>query len=216
MIALSTREIHGMRHLLCIVLLLAVAATANGEAGIVAFHYNVSIPAQDFRNHIDETSWLGAGIDGRWFIDPAKPFTVGISASWHVFDQQLSGTTLLPQGALTGHQNRYINSFPVMATVHYYFGDPSKTRVFIGGGIGTYYVLQRFEIGVLAFEEGDWHFGVYPELGVQIPFSDADLFVSGRYNRAFEAGESLTGEAKAYDYVSLQIGLAYPYRGRTR
>jgi hypothetical protein len=198
-----------MKYILCIALLLAVAANAHGQTGFLAFHYNISIPAQDFTNYIDETSWIGGGFDARWFVSPDKPIALGLASSWHVFDQEMGGTMMLPNGALTGKQHRYINSFPIVATAHYYFGDQSKVWAFIGGGVGTYYVLQRFEIGVMSFEQGNWHFGAYPEFGVQIPFRQADLFLSGRYNCAFEAGESLSGEAKAYYYASFQIGVAY-------
>jgi len=198
-----------MKYLLCIALLLVVAGNAQGQEGVLAFHYNISIPTQDFTDYIDETSWIGGGFDGRWFVSPDRPFTLGLAASWHVFDQELDGTTELPNGAVTGHQHRYVNSFPIVATAHYYFGDRSRAWAFVGGGVGTYYVLQRFEIGVLAAEQGNWHFGAYPELGVQVPFRQADLFLSARYNCAFEAGESLSGVAKAYYYPSFQIGLAY-------
>ena len=143
-----------MKYLFCIALLLVVAGNAHGEEGILAFHYNISIPTQDFTDYIDETSWIGGGFDGRWFVSPDRPFTLGLAASWHVFDQELDGTTELPNGAVTGHQHRYVNSFPIVATAHYYFGDRSRVWAFIGGGVGTYYVLQRFEIGVTGLRAG--------------------------------------------------------------
>ncbi len=198
-----------MKHILFVVLALCVAASAYGQNGITALHYNVSVPTQDFTDFISKTSWLGVGFDGRWFVSPDRPLSVGIALGWQVFDEHTSGTTQLPHGALTGEQGRFINSFPMMVTGHYYFGNQEKIWAFIGGGVGTYYIQERFEAGVLAWEDGDWHFGAYPELGFQVPIQEADLFVSGRYNFAFKAGESLSGEGKEFDYVSFQVGLAW-------
>lgn len=198
-----------MKFFLTVFLLLAVAGGAFGQTKITALHYDVSIPDKDLKNYISETSWRGVGFDGRWFVKYPSTFTLGIAAAWHVFDEKTSGTITWPDGALTGHQNRYVNSFPLMVTAHYYFGDRNQLWAFIGGGVGTYYILQRFEVGVMAFEEGNWHFGAYPEIGVQIPLQEAALFVSGRYNYAFKTGESLSGEALDYNYWTIAIGLAY-------
>jgi hypothetical protein len=38
---------------------------------------------------------------------------------------------------------------------------------------------------------------------------EADLFISGRYNYAFEAGESVTGGGKEWDYWQINVGFAY-------
>ena len=84
-----------------------------------------------------------------------------------------------------------------MVTAHYYFGNKEQLWFFAGAGVGTYYVIQRFDVGVFAFEEDNWHFGLYPELGVQIPLQqDSNLFVSGRYNLRFFGGSRSPGEAK--------------------
>ena len=197
-----------MKHFIVTILILLVAVNAFGQK-ITAIHYNISLPDQDMSNFIDETSWLGVGFDGRWFVNPDLPVTLGLSLGWQVFDTEQSGTIVFESGALTGNQNRYVNSFPMMLTGHYYFGDKDRLWMFAGLGVGTYYIMQRFEVGVFAVEANNWHFGLYPELGVQIPLQEADLFVSGRYNMALAAGESLTGDAKEYDYWGINIGVAY-------
>ena len=200
-----------MKRSIITVLLLLVAATAFAQSKIATIHYDVSLPGEKMDGYIGETSWLGVGADGRWFVTPDSPIALGISTGWHVFDRETDGTIVFDNGALTGTQRRYINSVPLMMTAHCYFGDKDRIRLFAGGGIGTYAIIQRFEVGVFAYEKTNWHFGLYPEIGTQIYLTDLniDIFVSGRYNYAFEAGESLTGDAKAYDYWTMSVGVAY-------
>lgn len=200
-----------MKYILAAILVLLVAANAFGQNKITAFHYNISIPDQDLKNYISDTSWLGFGFDGRWFVSPDRPITLGISLGWQVFDEHTNETIVTENAALTGQQGRYVNSFPMMVTGHYYFGNKDKMWVFAGGGVGTYYIVQRFDVGVFAVEEDNWHFGFYPELGVQIPLQerDAALFISGRYNFALAAGESVTGDEKDFNYWGFNVGFAY-------
>jgi len=198
-----------MKYILTAMFVLLAAANAFGQTKITAIHYDMSIPEGDTKNFVSDSSWLGFGFDGRWFVSPDVPATLGISLGWHVFDEETSEMMVFSEGALTGKQHRYINSFPLMVTGHYYFGDKDRMWIFAGLGVGTYAVIQRFEIGVFAFEETTWHFGMYPELGVQIPLQEADLFVSGRYNFAFKAGDSLDGQGKEWPYWGINVGLAY-------
>ena len=161
--------------------------------------------------YISDASWIGFGFDGRWFVSPDRPITLGISLGWQVFDEHTTETLVTDRGALTGNQGRYINSFPMMVTAHYYFGNKDSMWFFAGAGVGTYYVIQRFEVGVFAFEENTWHFGLYPELGVQIPLqaglgSFRERPVQLRLRRA---GESLTGGGKEWDYWQISVGFAY-------
>ena len=200
-----------MKHIIVAVLVLLAAGNAFGQNKITALHYNISIPDGDLKDYIGDTSWIGIGFDGRWFVSPDRPLTLGISLGWQVFDDHMYGTIESESGALTGNQSRYVNSFPMMVTGHYYFGNKDKMWVFAGVGVGTYYIIQRFDVGVFAFEVDDWHFGFYPELGVQIPLRerDASLFISGRYNFALAAGESVTGDEKDFNYWGINVGFAY-------
>jgi len=199
-----------MKHIIVAILVLLAAGSAFGQNKITALHYNISIPGSQTSDYINEVSWLGIGFDGRWFVSPDRPITLGISLGWQVFDEQTDETLVTDRAALTGHQGRYINSFPMMVTAHYYFGDKEKAWFFAGAGVGTYYVIQRFDVGVFAAEMDTWHFGLYPEIGMQIPLQqDSNLFVSGRYNYAFEAGESVTGAGKEWDYWQINVGFAY-------
>jgi hypothetical protein len=198
-----------MKYSILIVLVLLVAVNAFGQNKITALHYDISLPDGNTKNYIDKTSWRGIGFDGRWFVNPDIPATAGISLGWHVFNKETSEPIVSDNAALSGYQYRYINSFPLMLTGHYYFGNKDQLWVFVGAGVGTYYIIQRFEVGVFAFEATNWHLGFYPEFGVQIPLREADLFVSTRYNFAFKSGESLSGQSQEYKYWGIHVGLAY-------
>lgn len=197
-----------MKYIIAALLILLVAANAFGQTKITVLSYQMSVPDRNLENFIDKTSFRGVGFDGRWFKGGSS-FTGGLSLAWHVFDKNTYGTLEFDGATLTGNQNRYINSFPIMLTGHYYFGNKNNVWMFVGGGVGTYYVIQRLEIGVHSLEESNWHLGACPEIGLQIPLSDADLFISGKYNWAFEAGESIQGDAIDLNYWTVSVGLAY-------
>lgn len=189
----------------------ALAPGAGARDKITAITYNVGIPVNNVEDYIDNVSWRGFGIDFRHFRSRSKPFTVGFSFAWQVFDQRLDNETFVfDSGAVTGTQRRYLNSLPFLLTGHWYSSQqPNKTRIFLGGGAGVYYIEQRFDIGVSTRQENNWHFGLMPEVGIQFPFGDVELLLSGRYHYAFAAGTSLTGESQAWDYITINAGFAW-------
>ena len=199
-----------MKYIIATLLILLVAANAFGQSKITILSYQMSVPDQQLDEYIDETSFRGVGFDGRWFVSADTPITLGLALAWHVFDKQTDEMIVFDDGALSGRQNRYVNSFPIMLTGHWYIGNKDKLWISIGGGIGTYYIIQRLEIGVNALEESNWHFGGYPEIGLQIPLSEADFFVSGKYHYAFDTGDSVQGETpNDFNYWTISVGLAY-------
>jgi hypothetical protein len=96
-----------------------------------------------------------------------------------------------------------------MATAAYYFGSKDHFWLYVGLGVGTYYTIQRFEIGVIALEENNWHFGGYPEVGVHLPLEEMDIIINGRYNIAFDSGESISSDSAKWTYWGINVGLAY-------
>jgi hypothetical protein len=197
--------------------LVLVATTSGAHAyrdKMTAVHYDVGFGLGTTGDYIDETSWRGWGLDFRQYADRSKPIMWGFTFAWQVMSKRTDETydfeTQGRAGAVTGLQRRYINSLPFLLTGHWVLGDPKRVRVFAGGGAGAYYIIERLEIGVQAFEASNWHFGLMPELGVQIPFGqDMDLFLSGRYHYAFGAGKSLNGEGVDHQYVTVSAGLAW-------
>ena len=174
--------------------LVSVVVTSNafalGDEKLTSIYWSVALPDGDMSNFIDQTSLRGFGLQGRWFV--ASSFSVGLVWEWQVFDQETSdplNTTLedFPRAiTISGKQFRYINAFPFLATGHLYLGGQGSTRLFLGGGAGAYYMIERFEIGLVALEEKNWKFGVAPEVGLLMPVGDIyghqNIIISGKYN----------------------------------
>jgi hypothetical protein len=195
--------------LLAIALGLVPAATASAQGQMAAATYTISFPGSNMRDFIDQTSFRGAELVARWTVPRRSPFMAGVTLGWQVFAFETEETIQIRNGAVSGQQRRYLNAVPMLATGHFMLGDDSW-RAFAGLGVGTIYMLQTFEIGVHRFEHGTWQFALAPEVGFQYPLrGDADFYVSGRYNYAFEGDKTLNGEEIAWDYWSVNVGLAW-------
>jgi outer membrane protein W len=73
---------------------------------------------------------------------------VGGSFSWNIWSYLTGETINIENGAVTGTQIRYINSFPFFLNAHYYFGNKAETfRPYFGVNVGAYYILQRYDRG---------------------------------------------------------------------
>ena len=172
--------------------------------------YQVSFPLGDTKNFTDETSFRGFGLDFRYTVQ--KSTTVGLSFGWNIFHQRTSETAELGTknpGAISGTQDRYINAFPIMANVHYYFGERGRIRPYVGLNAGGYFMLQRFAIGIVALDNDRWEWGMAPEVGFIIPVErDFAIMVNGKYNYAF-TGESVLGNDINHSYVGLNIGFVW-------
>ncbi len=184
-----------------IVLLIFVICTVAFSQGQVNFNYQIAYPSGETSDYIDKISFRGAGLEWRKYIQ--DNISAGISLNWNVFNQVATETQEIEEGHVTGTQNRTINSFPLLATAHYYMGKKRELRPYFGLGLGAYLIKQRLGIGIYTFEESNWHFGVAPEVGVNFPVGyDATLMVAVKYNYAFEA------QGKTYSYFGLHLGIA--------
>jgi len=169
---------------------LASNAFALGDEKLTSIYWSVAKAEGDFAKFIDETSLRGFGLQGRWFVQSA--LSVGLAWQWQVFDQETSDliNTTLGDNSLnatfSGKQFRYTNAFPFLATAHLYLGTPGATRIFVGAGLGAYYMIDRLEIGLVALEEKNWRFGGAPEAGLLLPIGDIyghqHILLAGKYN----------------------------------
>ncbi|MCH7963802.1 MAG: hypothetical protein IH852_07675 [Bacteroidetes bacterium] len=129
--------------------------------------YSISIPTGNTSNFISNTSFKGLSIDLRKFF--SHNASIGFLVGWSTFEEETNKTISTFVGDVSGEQNRLINSFPVMITTDYYFGEGREFRPFIGIGVGMYYFYHQLEhILELAddnLESSKWHFGVAPEAG---------------------------------------------------
>ena len=172
--------------------------------------YQISFPLGDTKDYTNNTSFRGVGLDFRYTLN--KSTTVGMTFGWNVFYERTDETFELGNensGAITGTQDRYLNSFPIMANIHYYFGERRGVRPFVGLNAGVYRMVQRLGIGISAIQNNRWEWGVAPELGIIFPVDrELSILVSGKYNYAF-TGESVVGTNINHSYVSLNIGLVW-------
>ena len=198
-----------MKYIVIVSLIVLLSVNAFAQKGYGGISWNISVPTEELKDFIDETSFRGFGIEFRSFI--TKHLSVGGVTGWNIMDQRLSGTFELPNGAITGTQIRYLNSFPIMFTSHLHIGSPrSAIRPYLGIGVGTYYIVERFEIGVNLFEANNWHFGVAPEVGILFPTDYVSIMTSLKLNVAFESGSSITRDAKEFSYWGINIGILFP------
>ena len=188
--------------------LLASSALADNKFGLT---YNISIPDGDTADFISETSWRGMGLEWRWDREGDLPVTFGFSMAWHVFSQRLTGTQQLESGAVSGVQDRYLNSLPFLLTAHYTMGSPRGIQLYFGGGLGAQYVVQRLQLGINVLEESNWHFAIVPEAGLMFPLGTIHGIFNVKYDYAVEAGSYIGGDSRDWQYFGVNVGVVYTY-----
>ena len=196
--------------IIAVVILAGAWSGAKAQDNITSVTYQVSVPLGDLENYIGKTSWIGWGIEGRHFRSPDSKITLGFSFAWHVFDDELTTTTQVNNGAVTGYQQRYVNSLPFLVTADYYLDRTvGKIKPYVGVGAGAYYVVEQLNIGVYKDEESTWCFGLEGEAGLQWPVSDVEGLIAVRYHYAIDAGQTYSGADEDFAYFTAVIGVAY-------
>ena len=197
-----------MSAVFALVLLMFGTGYSQKEQWYGAFTYSVSIPTGDTKSFVEEISWRGIGLDYRYMID--RTYSVGLNFGWNVFYERAENkTTQTENGAVTGTSDRTINAFPIMANIHYYFGERKSIRPYVGLNAGGYVMLQRFEIGVFAWERDSWEWGIAPEAGVVIPVErDFGIILNGKYNYAL-TGEDVFETTINHTYWQINAGFVW-------
>jgi outer membrane protein W len=163
-------------------------ASAQGQQWWWGFTYQAALSTGDTKDFVDQLSWRNFGIEGRSMI--GQDASVGLFFGWNVFNQEVDGTIGLGAVDVSGYQSRFVNAVPMLATAHYYFGQRSGPRSYVGTGVGTYWIENRLELGQTAVTAQNWHFGLAPEVGVIIPTDAmAQTYLNVKYNYAFKAGD---------------------------
>jgi len=189
------------------------SAISFAQEFISDFTWNFGFPNSNTKEYISNNSYRGLSIEGRRFID--KNISAGLFFGWNIFDQRLNEPINIDGegygGTISGTQLRYINSFPLMANIHYYVGKRKDVRFYLGAGAGVYYILQRLDLGVWRIDNDNWHFGLAPEAGILIPLdSQSHILVNLKYNYAFDSGTAIGGdEDNSYSYWGVNFGFAF-------
>src|SRR5262249_9776214 len=149
-----------------------------------AFTYQMSFPYGDTKEYTNSMSWRGVGMDFRYLAD--KNTSVGLMFGWNVFYDRVSGSQDLKiantPGTITGTQDRIINSFPIMLSLHQYFGKRREVRPYIGINGGGFVFKRYLGMGIGVAEDTRWDWGVAPEFGFVIPLQgNSALLLNGRW-----------------------------------
>lgn len=185
----------------------AVVPGARAQDWFGVATYQISIPVDDTQLFVDEVSFRGAGIDFRKTLTGGT--VASLSMAWNVFHERAGGVYELESGAISGTQDRYINSFPIMFGVHQYFGSRRKTRAYVGLNAGGYLLIQTFRLGVTEFEEDTWEWGVSPEVGVVFPLQTGAWFVVNAHYHWSPTPETLAGNDISLTYYQLNVGFMW-------
>ena len=184
---------------------LSLASIPSFAQGIFSISYDIGLPIGGTSDYISKTSLRGFGVEGRWFA--TDNLSYGGSFSWAVFYEEFDAQEWEVDDTRTvyGRQFRYINSYPLMATLHYYFGEWDATRMYAGAGIGAQKIDERTEFGIYTINKNKWRFGFAPEVGVLIPVNySSSINLSAKYQYAVKAGDH-----DPVSYLSFKIGLAF-------
>ena len=169
--------------------------------------YSISVPTGETSDFISKTSFKGLSIDLRKFI--SHDVSIGFLAGWSAFEENTNQIISTSIGDVSGEQDRLINAFPVMITAHYYFGEGTQFRPFVGIGVGTYYFYHQLEQAQEDLESFKWHLGVAPEAGFVYLLESVYAFVNVRYNYAFSAENTITKISTSQSYLTFNLGFAF-------
>lgn len=176
--------------------------SASAQESRVGITYNTALPLGNTADFMETYSWRGFGFETRYQVTP--DIYMGISASWNIFYESEYGTFVDGTLSITGTKYKYVNAFPLMATVFKHFSGGSVTP-YIGTGIGTISSNYRTEMGLFAVESKGWQFGLMPEAGILLPTSyGSDVLFSVRYNYGFK-----TTELDATSHLGINLGLLF-------
>lgn len=199
-------KIEIMKRYIYLIGVFTILSTGAFAQGMFSVSYDIGLPIGSTSDFISQASFRGFGLEGRGFI--TDNLSYGGSFSWAVFYEEVGPEEWNEDGdsrTVYGKQYRYINSFPLMATMHYYFGEWDATRFYAGGGIGAQKIDQRNDVGIYTDNSKKWRFGVAPELGVLIPVSfSSSLNLAVKYQFATRVGDN-----DPVSYLSFKIGLAF-------
>jgi hypothetical protein len=192
-----------MKYIKIIIPLVLFAYSAFSQTTISGFSWSMGFASGKAADFVGAPSFTGFTAEGHRFMSP------------NVLNEQTNETITVNNTSITGEQGRYINIIPLMMSASYYIKSSKSASFvpFVRAHVGTYYILQRFDIGVYSLNNYNWHFGVAPELGFMIRASSSvNILANSRYNYAFDSGERIGGDDNNdYSFFSVNIGVMLNY-----
>lgn len=185
--------------LISVLILLSIILQVQAQQ-IFGLSYDVSFPTSKSKEFVNNVSVLGFGLDARKMT--RSKYSYGITFHWNSFtDDRLERS--VTEGNVILIDDRSLESFPILLNGHYYFfSDLQSFRPFIGGNIGTYFIITRRSVDGNYRSDTNWHFGIAPDVGFMLHFmQDIHVMLTLRYNYAFK-----TGGSPARSYFSILFG----------
>lgn len=197
-----------MKKVLFIIAAMLISFSALTAQNIWSLQYSFAAPHSDTKEFTDNISGRGFGLEIKSFA--TNNITFGGFIAWNVFtDDVADGEISYSNTAVFGHQYRYINTMPLMATAAYY---PSNGRgktinPYASIGVGTIFQEKLMDIGTKSLYQDGWMFGLAPEVGVSIKLPGGfDLIANYKYMYGFE-----TTSVAQLSYSNLNIGFGVTY-----
>ena len=202
-----------MKYIKIIIPLMLFAFTAFSQNTLTVLSWSMGFSTGKTSEYVGKPSFSGFSIEGHRFMKPNV--SVGLITGWNIMNEKTNESVSINNTTLTGEQGRYLNIIPLLFSASYYIRKNSSATFvpFIRGNIGTYYIMQRFDVGVYTLNNDNWHFGLSPELGFMVKASNKiNIIASGRYNYAMDSGTRLSGDEKNdYSFLNANIGLTISY-----
>jgi hypothetical protein len=189
----------------------ALTAQVGARGYLGTLTYATALPTGDSKNFADDYSWLGFTLEGDWFLRPNM--STGFIIGWQEIYKEQDGDSFdFDNGTATGRTYRHLMAVPLLVRGRYWIGEPGRSALlpFVGAGVGTYWMKQTLDFGILTADEDHWHFGLAPEVGVLMATRGGVAWtLNARYNYPFETGDYLNGQKASWAYWGFAIGLGF-------
>ncbi len=181
---------------------------SNAQDNEVFLGYNFAVPLPDSKDWVSNVSYYGLELNFKRFLKPQV--SVSLSFAWNVFYKETTDIIALKNADVSGLQNRYINTFPMIVGAQYYFGNSKKVRPYIGAGAGALYSTRRLQIGIYDATEYKWRFMVQPELGVIFNVDrSSDIGLGVTYNYALPSTSEITGKDISESWIGIKLSYGW-------
>ena len=203
---MKTRNIKIALLSFAVAMLVSVGVKAQS---VVEVSYQTALPMGELSDLISNFSGRGMGIEYQYLVDDG--FGIGLKFGWNTFtdvgpDNEIYMTER--NGAdvtLRGKKYDYVNVYPIMANVTYYIGtDDIDVRPLLSLGVGGMVINQRTDMGLFTSSEQNFHFGLSPKIGVDIPAGSVSIVPSITYNFAPPVKDTIT-----YSYIGFNLGIKF-------
>lgn len=170
--------------------------------------WNISVPAGDFENWINESSVRGMEFGGNYHFETGV--TLGGAVGYGAFFKKTGRMTVeYENNTITAIQFRDLYSYYFLAEAGWSYESDFFLTPYARLGIGAYYTEQVLSIGLLYFREEAWNFGLRPEIGalMVIPDSGFGFVVNAKYNTAINYGNDLQN----LNYFTFGVGIIFGF-----